>query len=289
MAESPTAIGPSSASSAGARADKSFGFSLDWPSDEASDEGVSFFALQYTPDTGIPTSYGFAGTYIYPMPVASGATLANVDIPLVATTDSFVSGTIVIPAGYTQVARGINVQTPGRGGFFFSDTTAASEPTFHFATPTAPFVTGIEVSANAQGPAGGFTIAALNVTAGSSGNTLTLPEPPVVLGPPANQAGVDLTTTFSWTSVPGQHCLYDASMRAGVTGSTVFDIQTTSTSVTIPDLAAFGAGLTSLAKYNWHVTCYATASAVTIDDAATMYGVESFGYTSPAGQTFTAK
>ena len=155
--------------SPGTATTKDFDLSVTWPSDQPS-RGVVIFALQTTPDTGIPTAYGYAGMYADPTPVTNGATSSNNVVPLTATTDSSVSGSIVLPAGYTLGLRGLGIHLADDGELDFDDQSTSS--TFDFATPSAPFITGFDVTAYATDAAGEQSDAILAVVPGTTGNTV---------------------------------------------------------------------------------------------------------------------
>jgi hypothetical protein len=270
----------------GTAANKDFDETLSWSTDDASTQ-VFLYALQTTPDTGIPTAYGYAGTYTVPTPVTNGATASNDIVPLLPTTDSAVSGTIVLPAGYTLAARHLVIETMNDGAFDFGDTSPSS--TFAFATPSAPFITSTNVFFVASGPAGESSTADVPLSPGTTGNIVTVSTPPALQAPTAQQTGVDLATLFSWAPVAGTHCLYDVRIFSGIGGNTEFDLVTTATSVAIPDLSAFGAGLAPATTYHWLVTCELTPGAVSVDDATTSSGLTSVGSDSTATSAFTSK
>ena len=245
----------------GTAPNKNFDIAVTWPGSQASVAPV-LYALQFTPDTGIPTAYGFAGVYSDPTPVTAGGAAANLVVPLTATTDSSVAGTIVAPAGYTVGVTGLVIETTNHGAFRFDQQGASS--TFSFATPVAPFLSGIEIVAYASGPAGEDSYATLAVSAGTTGNALTLPLAPSTVSPASQQSAVDSSTTFSWAPVAGEHCLYEVRAHSGLGGNPDYFLKTTSTSLTLPDLSAFGAGLPAHTAYTWVVSCTLTAGAVTI-------------------------
>jgi len=135
-----------------------------------------------------------------------------------------------------------------RGGFIES----VSTNSFNFNVPT-----GTASSAN-------YNVVAITVgppydqrmqtlAANTSGATINMDTSSTLLSPSNGASGVDTTTTFSYTtsSSPGVH--FVRLTPIGGTGK-FFQIMTAGTSLTVPNLAAFGYTLGTTTPYNWNVS-----------------------------------
>jgi hypothetical protein len=251
--------------------------------------------LRFTRDlAGLPSSYdGYASKALT---ISAGGAFPGNDFAEAELTDppeQTISGTVTVPAGYTQSYR--------RLYHFFgrvpvtSDESGTLPDAFSY---TVPAVAGVVfgVAAWADGPAGRLSFFFKGGISGNSTNiSVPLPAAAQLASPADGATGVDATTPFSWIQGEGTGVNFFELYPDNFGDPTVFAL-TTGATAKLPNLAAAAMGLPASAGYHWLVDrIFPLAS---INDAAgegllslidleggdTGEGLsESFGFTVKAG------
>lgn len=208
------------------------------------------YVLEYNESSGVVSSYtGYAeqsASFTIGMNQVFTFTSLNV-MP----GQSTVSGTVNSSGGSNLVAQlyinfGSKNNFPHRGRFIESTTSSA----FNFNVPTGTTTQAqLNVVAFTNSPSNAFRMKTLTV--GSSGNVINLDTVPALLTPPNNATSVDTSTMFTYSSGSGNGLHFVRLTPTGATGK-YFQIVTKGTSITIPNLSAYGYTLGQTAGYTWY-------------------------------------
>jgi hypothetical protein len=206
-------------------------------------------ALQWTPATGIATSYRGYGVATG-VAVANGGSTNSVAIAMTAPVASTVSGTVTVPAGVTLVSKSLAIAwADGAALAIGTETSAATS--FNYAVPTGIDSTAT-VGAAGMGT-GSATISQLKgITAGSTSANVTLLAPAVQSTPVANATGVTTSTDFTWTQLTGGLHFVVITTSASPSAP-VYYIISTGTTARIPDLSSLGVVLPASTAYSWQI------------------------------------
>lgn len=248
---------------------------LQWPLAKTSTT-ATLVALVYTyagggPGPGIPTNYTYASSSTVLAKNEQEVTDPTFP-PLVAVGNKTVAGSVEVPSGYTIKGYYLYIGNAADelNRFIFSENKA--DLTFSYAVPDLPSLNAIRVEARAQTADGAGSWASSVVTAGTSGIKLVVTKAPEAIAPAANAAGVKPGDLLSWSS-ESEDCLYTATLMSENDGATYFTLTTTETQIAIPDLAAYGGGLTASTPYEWLVSCaHQGKPKPSIDDAVKFGG-----------------
>ena len=205
--------------------------------------------------------------------------------------DSTISGTLSVPGGYTQPQ--INFQINYKQGkaliFPFSSGTTLSTKdslSYTFIVPTGlPTLFRYILSGNASGSnTFEFTSKSRVTTAGSSNNTVNLEAFSTLLNPPNNQFNVNLSTSFDVNSGSGSGVLvytFEGTDRT-------FQVITTQSTATLPDLTSLGINIGANHNYDWSVAKYGSLTSINQFTEASLFNNSSiFYFTSSAERHFT--
>jgi hypothetical protein len=167
---------------------------------------------------------------------------------------STVSGTVNSSGGTSFFAQlfinfGTRNNISHRGGFIQNIAITGNTGAFSFNVPTGTTSSAqLNVVAVTQQPTVAQRMATLS--AGTSGAVITIDAVPSLLTPANNAPNVDTTTAFTYTDGGGNGLHYIRLTPTGPSGK-YFQIITKGTSVTIPNLSAYGYTLGSGAPYSW--------------------------------------
>ena len=217
--------------------------------------------------TGIPTTYTSIASSVVAL-TAGGTSAGNLGTFAPVTTKK-ISGTITAPAGYSVTQHQLSLLGSGGGSFDFSQSLQTT--TFEYPVPDdSTTFSKVRIGAVAYaGVPGQVSDASVDVVPGTSNIGLTFPGGPTIAKPADGAAGVKPGDTLSWTDA-GDRCLYEATLTTNADTGTHFTIRTAGTSVTVPDLASYGASLAASTTYSFGVHCIvldATTKASLDDDA----------------------
>jgi hypothetical protein len=223
--------------------------------------------VQFTEDAaGLPLVFTGAVTDSFGM--NDGDVLLR-DFNLSAVTTGTVSGTYTLPVGFTLGSKhaALEPTTPPFELLNLPDD-AVDNGVFSFNVPAVPG-RRIDVAIGANGPSGQFSNRLLrDLAPGTTGLVATVRAPPVVTSPPSGTTNVDHSTVFTFTAfTPGIHLFQTAPTTFPNTDPT-YIVVTSDTSVTIPDLSAYGIVLPPAAPYNSLIAGISHASVDALAGAA---------------------
>ena len=220
--------------------------SLDWSGPSATTGNVH--ALQWTPTSGIPTSYKGHGV-ASGVAVANGGTTSSVAIAMTAPVASTISGTVTVPAGVTLTGKTLGISFADGAAFGVgTDSTAATS--FNYPVPTG-------IGSTASVTAGGMATGALSITqvngiaSGSTGTAVALLAPALQSTPVVNATGVTTATDFTWTQLTG--ALHFVIINSSSATAPVYYLITTGATGRIPDLSSLGVVLPGSTAYTWGI------------------------------------
>ena len=219
-------------------------------------------ALQWTPTSGMPAAYNGYG--LNPgVSVANGANVTGVAVAMTAPAASTVSGTIALGAGVSLLFKDLSIDFAD-GASFPVGTDLGGATAFSYAVPGGIGSTAT-VSASGMYPGTGGTFTRMSGLApGSTGTSITLLVPTTYSAPLDGATGVNTSTDFTWTPLPG--AVYLVSIFSTVAGAPSYGVLTSATSTRIPDLSGLGITLPASATYSWAIQPVAPWASV--DDLA---------------------
>ena len=160
-----------------------------------------------------------------------------------------VSGTIAPFANAEVSTKMVDVRYPG-GATIRPTWDSSPSPEFSYVVPGIPGAT-FDVTVNAFGPeAGRVEARALDLAPGASGVTIAMAPPPALTSPADGATGVTAATPLTWT--PFADAVHVVTLWAEH-NAPMYEIVTTGSSVTIPDLRAHGVSLNAASAYTWYV------------------------------------
>jgi hypothetical protein len=228
-------------------------------------------ALQWQTDatTLLPIAYKGYGTKAG-VTLSNGGTFSaqNVTVTPIAATNF--SGTVTAQTGYTLGDRYVSTIFGSQGLQILDDITvpsASSSATFNYITPN---IAGATLRLSAYATKGAVNVFGFKngLAVNANGVTLALPAGPEYTLPVSAATGVTTSTIFSWTAMANG--VYVVQF-AGPAGKPKYQIVTSATTTTIPDLASLGLGLPPGSSYSW--TILAVAPIGSIDAAASAIGL----------------
>ena len=234
---------------------------LGWGGPVASDLHITALQYQLGPDDA---AANFTGYGTITAPVVTGDTLINQDIVLGPVATTTISGTMSLPAGVSGAVGIVLIGLPG-DGFLTLPTALSLSPTFSFQAPDAPGLTRGLLLFGVAGTANQVTVSRTDLPAPATNLDLVLPTPTGLVLPVSGATGVDHATQFRVTASPGDRVFRVAFGPTTGPGPKI-RVHTTSSTVRIPDLSAWGMGLPAGAEYEWSVRADGPASS--LDDAA---------------------
>jgi len=262
---------------------KEYDLTTTWPAGQ-SQQSLSLAALEYKIPSGLPIGEGIPTEYVSKATgfttVAASATAENQVGAFSPAETTLLDVEVDLPAVAGWSIKRWTLWLVGAQGaeISFTEDTGTSARAVHVPKGLASIPKariGVQASTSVLGEFSTHT--QLAGTGSFSSVQITIRKSPVPDKPAEAATGVKVGDLLSWDSV-GEDCLYTAILRAQTDGSTAFALQTTATSVTIPDLAAHGAGLTASTPYEWYVTCdLKNAPKASIDADAVLGGAASNG------------
>jgi hypothetical protein len=232
---------------------------LEWAGPAATTGNVH--ALQWTPTTGIPTSYKGHGV-ASGVAVANGGSTTGVSIAMTAPAASTIGGSVTVPAGVTLGSKGLAIDFAD-GAAFGVGTDATAATSFNYPVPSG-------ISSTASVTASGSSTGALSITqvrgiaAGSTGTTVGVLAPAVQSTPVVNATGVTTSTDFTWSQLAG--ALHFVLITTSSANAPVYYLVTTGSTGRIPDLSSLGVVLPAGTSYSWAILAVGPWSSV--DDFA---------------------
>jgi len=236
----------------------------------ASTTGI-IHALEWQADatTFLPISYKGYGTKTG-VALSNGGTFTgqNVVVSPIAATNF--SGTVTAQAGYSLSNRYVTMVFSTAGMQIISDATTPSTPnstTFNYVIPNIPATT---LTLSALATKGVVTVSGFKkgFAINANGVALALPAGPEYTLPVSAATGVTTATTFSWTAMA--NAVYVVQFT-GPAGKPRYQIVTTGTTATIPNLTSLGLGLPASSSYSWTIRAFAPIGS--IDAAASATGL----------------
>jgi hypothetical protein len=225
-------------------------------------------ALQWLTDgAGIPVEY--QGYGFVPLEVADNDALMDKDIALGSIGHAELSGSAVVPAGYSLFAKRVfaHVDSMGRAASTFQVVDDESPTaTFSYHTPVIGAATADAVVIAVQGKRSSAAYLA-GLAPNATGVTLTAPEAPAPSLPVDTATNVDHATEFAWSPFTGGVHL----VRIYADGI-LFNLVTTDNHVHIPDLDRAGLSLPKGTTFTWDI--FAWGPYASVDEAA---GPRGFG------------
>jgi len=207
-------------------------------------------ALQWTPLTGIPTSYKAYGVRTGVV-LPSGGTTSGVTIAMTSPDAGTIGGGVTVPAGVNLTGKTLNIDFAD-GASFTVGTESSASTSFDYPVPTG---IGSTASVTAQGMSAsglGLTLTQLRgIASGSTGNVVGLVAPPVPSTPPANATAVTNDTHFTWTSFVGG--LHIVAITTNSSAAPDYFLITTGTSAKIPILGTAGVVFPGATVYQWSI------------------------------------
>ena len=205
--------------------------------------------------------------------------------------DSTIQGTLSIPGGYSQAEANFQINyKQGKALIYpFSSGTTISTVSglsYNFVVPTGlPTQFRYVLSCSAGGSnTFEFTSKSRVTTAGSSNNTVNLEAFSTLLNPPNNQFNVNLSTSFDVNSGSGSGVLvytFEGTDRT-------FQVITTQSTATLPDLTSLGINIGANHNYDWSVAKYGSLTSINQFTEASLFNNSSiFYFTSSAERHFT--
>jgi hypothetical protein len=190
-----------------------------------------------------------------PTPITlTASTTVTANLPYADVPTSQITGTIATTVGTPLASSAIlhdPLFPPGGLPYYPGGSVAGAAvkiPTFNYggATYDVSVTWGVDGNTSAIAVERGLS-------ANGSGFTLDFKDPVIHVTAPAYGAtGVTSSTPFSWSSISG---VFEVVVGCG---SYVVSVVTTATSMTLPDLSAFGVPLPPNTKCGWRVTSYPT-------------------------------
>ena len=228
----------------------------------------SLRALQWQTDgNGVAIAYQGFGSILFTSNDQGVA--ANQDIALDAVTASDISGSVVLPGGYSLLAKRM---------FAYSSASRRPAATFEVVTDKTASTSFAYKSPNLPGAAVGILAYAgessrraavyqSGLMPNATGVSLTVPEAPSLALPGNGAINVDQTTQFTWTPFDGG--IHWLELWCDSPELEVY-VLTKEASAKLPDLARAGLGLPKSVTCHWNVFAWAPFAAV--DDAASPSG-----------------
>jgi hypothetical protein len=255
-----------------------------------------FFVLRYeTNVSGLPVDYDAYWTKN--MTLKNGVTYSGENFTAVDAVnpgETNISGSTVHPSDYTVSTRYLYARFADALLYFCYDPSYATDG-FVF---TVPSIQGLTFAIWTNGyQTSNSSIFTANmqhdITAGSTGVTVTLNGASRPTIPINNSTNVDTLTQFTWTQGEGSG-VYLIRIYPTSSSNPSYDIFTTSTIGTIPNLSAQALGLPSNTAYSWRVFRYyplTTTDDVASDTYRTMsnYYNKTYGYSYSETFSFTTK
>lgn len=224
---------------------------------------------QIDPTTFLPIAYRGYGTKAG-VTLSNGGTFSaqNVTVTPIAVTNF--SGTVTAQSGYTLSNRYVSTIFGSQGLEIINDATipsTSSSTTFNYIIPN---ITGATLRLSALATKGAVTVVGFKngLAVNANGATLTLPGGPEYSLPVSAATGVTTATIFSWTAMANG--VYVVQFN-GPVGKPKYQIVTSATTTTIPNLASLGLGLPPSASYAWTIRSVAPIGSV--DAAASAIGL----------------
>jgi hypothetical protein len=255
-----------------------------------------FFVLRYeTNANGLPVDYDAYWTKN--LTLKNGVTYSGQNFTAVDAVnpgETNISGSTVHPSDYTVSSRYLYARFADALIYFCYDPSYATD-NFVFTVPSIQGLTFAIWTYGYQTSNSNISTYMMqhDITAGSTGVTVTLNGAPHPTIPINNSTNVDTLTQFTWTQGEGSG-VYLVRIYPTSSSNPAYDIFTTSTSGTIPNLSAQALGLPSNTAYSWRVLRYYPLS--TIDDVASdtyrtmsWYYNKTFGYSYSEIFNFTTK
>ncbi|RYG17279.1 hypothetical protein EON82_24035, partial [bacterium] len=202
----------------------------------------------------IPTTYRSASKTTF---VASAGGTYPDELPaLEPVATAHVSGAVQVPDGYRISSWLLSVGNAEGLRFDFRNSVPIAPPTpiFEFAVPDHASLDAISVGVVITGGTRGGMLFSKPVVKGDTNIVLAPKLQPSQQLPADGASGVGYGTILSWgDSQPD--CVYEVYLASDVPGAKAFSLQTTATSITIPDLREHFAGLAESSRYSWNVNC----------------------------------
>jgi hypothetical protein len=216
---------------------------------------IHALAWQTDATTVLPISYKGYGTRTG-VALSNGGTFSaqNVVVSPIATTNF--SGAVSAQAGYVLSNRYVDMVFGTAGMQIISDATIPSTPTSTTFNYLMPNITGATLTLSAVATKGLITVSGFKkgFAINASGVTLALPAGPEYTLPVTAATGVTTATTFSWTAMANAVYLIQFT---GPAGKPRYQIVTSATTATIPNLTSLGLGLPANASYIWTIRSFA--------------------------------
>ena len=223
-------------------------------------------ALQWDKNAaGMPTTYVGYGEKTG-VAITAGGTFSGQNIAMTALSNQNISGIVTVPAALVLETKSLLLTFPTKGSVSLG-TESGTATAFTYVVPT---ITGAVLSVTAFAAGSGVgqcSVTKAGIAPGTTGITLTIPDP-TILSLPVNAAtGVTTTTPFSWS--PVSSAIYAVTLVGP--GSQYYIVITGGNSGTIPDLTALGLGLPKSASFAWQVQSYGPFSSIDAAAGATGY------------------
>jgi hypothetical protein len=191
--------------------------------------------------------------------LVNGMAAANQDIALSAIAQDAISGHVSAPPGYTLQSKEVELKL---SEWRRMDLVSLPSGDAAFQLPV-PVLDGavFTVYASATAKDGSGTYFRKNgVSAGESGISAILKQPPQPLSPPFGAGNVNLRAGFRWTSQG--RVIYRVNVVPVVPTDLDFTLWTEDTDVAIPSLASLGLSLPQGVEYEWQVWAYSPGASV---------------------------
>ncbi len=234
--------------------DSSFVTYVSWFGPSTTSGAVKFLQVQNSPQ-GLPLQFTGLGA-ISNVTFTNNVPVNLATISLTDPRDTIASGTITLPAGYTESSRAAGVWMAQDSPSFFWTSDTSRSSTFNCAVSPEIGTFALRVSASNATSQSSFTKALRP----GPGNAISVPSGVQLTLPPAATTNVDTNTIFSWT--PTSTAVYVVMFRALSVSAPTFTIYTNETSISIPNLSAIGYGIPSSGSYGWRVVAYSPVGGV---------------------------
>lgn len=223
-------------------------------------------ALQWDKNAaGMPTTFlGFGEKT--GVAITAGGAFAGQNIAMTALSTQNISGTVSVPAALALENKSLSMAFPNNGTMSLG-TEFGTASAFTYVVPT---IIGTTLSVTALAAGVGFgqsSVTKTGIAPGTTGITLTIPDPTALSLPVDAATGVTTTTPFSWT--PVSSAIYVLALLGP--GGTYYLVISGGNSGTIPDLTALGLGLPKSASFSWQVQSHGPFSNIDAAAGATGY------------------